>query len=165
MRDFIEIRPVRKEDITIINELIYNCFNEFISGDYSEEGINEFLRFINTDNIIKRYDQGSYILVACSNEKIVGVIELKDFIHISLLFVSKDYHKRGIARELVNKAIEVCVKNYYIKAITVNSSHYAIEIYEKLGFYKIENEKCVNGIKFTPMKIDINSKKQVELQE
>lgn len=159
MRDFIEIRPARKEDITIINKLIHNCFNEFISVDYSEEGVNEFLKFINIDNIIKRYNQGSYILVACSNKKVVGVIEIKGFRHISLLFVSKDYHKRGIARELVNKAIEVCVKNYYIKAITVNSSPYAIKIYEKLGFYKIENEKCVNGIKFTPMKIEINSKK------
>ncbi len=155
MEDIIDIRTIKKEDISIINRVIHNCFNEFIAIDYPEEGINEFMRFIHTDNIMKRYEKGNYTLVACNNKEIVGVIELRDFMHISLLFVSKGYHGKGIGRELVNQAIEVCKKNYYIRAITVNSSPYAVKIYEKLGFYKIEEEKCIHGVRFTPMKLKV----------
>jgi len=41
-------------------------------------------------------------------------------------------------------------KNSYI---TVNSSRYAIPIYKKLGFEKIDEEKEKDGIKFTPMRL------------
>jgi len=35
--------------------------------------------------------------------------------------------------------------------ITVNSSPYAVKIYEKLGFVPDGNEQMVDGIRFTPM--------------
>ena len=37
--------------------------------------------------------------------------------------------------------------------ITVNSSRYAVPIYEKIGFIKTEEEKEQDGLKFTPMKL------------
>ena len=37
--------------------------------------------------------------------------------------------------------------------ITVNSSRYAVPIYQNLGFIKTEEEKEQDGLKFTPMKL------------
>ncbi len=37
---------------------------------------------------------------------------------------------------------------------TVNSSPYAKEVYEHLGFVCTDTEQCVNGLRFYPMKND-----------
>jgi predicted GNAT family N-acyltransferase len=45
--------------------------------------------------------------------------------------------------------------------ITVNSSPNATKAYEKMGFTVDDEEQCVNGIKFVPMSLDLNTKKSV----
>lgn len=146
------IRSVRREELKNLSALIKDIFDEFIAVDCSRDGINEFLDFIDPNNMAKRYDRGNYLLVAVDEEEIVGMIELREFKHISLLFVKKEYHSQGIGKELVDKAMEVCKKNYYVREITVNSCPYAVGIYEKLGFIKFSEEKFIDGIKYTPMK-------------
>jgi len=69
-----------------------------------------------------------------------------------MLFVKKDYHRRGIARSLFQTAVkEICKKQDNVSKITVNSSPYAVEVYHRLGFVDIDKEQTVNGIRFTPM--------------
>ena len=46
--------------------------------------------------------------------------------------------------------------------IIVNSSRYAVPIYQNLGFIKIEEEKEQDGLKFTPMKLILKDKAEVE---
>ena len=46
--------------------------------------------------------------------------------------------------------------------ITVNSSRYAVSIYQNLGFIKTEEEKEQDGLKFTPMKLILKDKVEVE---
>ena len=46
--------------------------------------------------------------------------------------------------------------------ITVNSSRYAVPIYQNLGFIKTEEEKEQDGLKFTPMKLILKDKAEVE---
>jgi hypothetical protein len=41
--------------------------------------------------------------------------------------------------------------NYKGNIITVNSSPYGLGFYKKLGFVPTEEEKTINGIRFTPM--------------
>ena len=39
--------------------------------------------------------------------------------------------------------------------MTVNSSPFAVEIYQKLGFHALSGEQLADGIRFTPMKYTI----------
>jgi predicted GNAT family N-acyltransferase len=39
--------------------------------------------------------------------------------------------------------------------ITVKSSPYAVEIYEKMGFEKVGDEQEIHGIRFIPMMLKI----------
>jgi len=48
--------------------------------------------------------------------------------HISLMFVDKTHHKKGIARQMFNVVIEELAKNPTVTQITVNSSPYAVEV-------------------------------------
>ena len=69
-----------------------------------------------------------------------------------MLFVDKEYHHKGIAKELTLKMIDDCIQNNKkVVNITVNSSPYAIGFYQKLNFKEVSEEQEVDGIKFTPM--------------
>lgn len=39
--------------------------------------------------------------------------------------------------------------------VTVNSSAYAVPVYQHLGFVVMRPEQCVSGIRFTPMTLHL----------
>jgi predicted GNAT family N-acyltransferase len=70
-----------------------------------------------------------------------------------LLFVDKSYHKRGIAKELLRIAITDIHETYSeAEEITINSSPYAVRIYERLGFIATDSMQEKDGIIYLPMK-------------
>ena len=91
-------------------------------------------------------------MVAESDGKLAGMIELRGDNHISMLYVDKAFHRQGIAEELVKNALrEVSAGKQISDDITVNSSRYAVPFYESLGFIQYEEEKSVYGVIHTPM--------------
>ena len=87
--------------------------------------------------------------------KIVGIISLRNKTHISLLFVDKYYHKRGIGRALIVSLSKYVKAEIGQNRITVNASPYGVDFYHRLGFQDIEPEKQQDGIIFTPMFLNI----------
>lgn len=135
-----------------VADLIGVIFQKYIAKDYCSEGIQEFTRYIKPQSILKRFNEGNILITAKHDGKIVGVIALRDKTHISLLFVSDEYHQKGIAKSLINKAIQKTQKKYGKNTeITVYSSPYAERIYEKLGFEATDDEQEKNGIRYIPM--------------
>ena len=47
------------------------------------------------------------------------------------------------------------LKDYSSKTITLNSSPYGVPFYKAVGFVPTDEEKTVNGIRFTPMEYRI----------
>ena len=150
-------KKIEKEELQNTLNLVRIVFDEFEAPYYSEEGIISFYKFIDINNMSEQYSNGSLYFYGCFvNNIIVGMIAVKDFVHISLLFVDKQYHKQGIARTLFDDVMKICKeKNSSLKTVTVNSSPYAIRFYHKLGFTDISSERTVDGIKFTPMRLEI----------
>ncbi|WP_250673278.1 GNAT family N-acetyltransferase (plasmid) [Paraclostridium ghonii] len=133
-------------------ELIWNVFLEFEGPDYSEEGINEFKNFIDLNSLVKLIDENKLFMWGYFEaDKIVGVVAFREPCHVALLFVNKNYHKRGIASKLYQVGLNYFIENFQVKKVTVNSSPYAIKAYEKLGFTKTDAIQIVHGIKFLPM--------------
>ena len=153
----LEYREIKQEELPKTLDLVRKVFDEFEAPYYSEEGVASFYKFIDIDNILEQYTNGSLYFYGCFVDDIlVGMIAVKDFIHISLLFVDKQYHKQGIAKNLFDHMIQICKgKNPSLKMITVNSSPYAVEVYHKFGFFDISSEQVVDGIRFTPMKLSL----------
>lgn len=145
------------EDTAKVAGLIWEVFSEFEAPGYKQEGIDEFREFIEPKNMLARCQYGCYYFICYKYlGEIVGTISVMYNRHISLLFVKKEYHRRGIARKLLDFALKVTSRaEKKVTAITVNSSPYAVEIYEKMGFEKTNIEQEKNGIKFTPMKREI----------
>jgi GNAT superfamily N-acetyltransferase len=148
----VEIIKLQKSDISNALDLVWNVFQEFEAPDYSKQGIGEFRKFISYNSIIDKFDKGELYFWGCiDNDDLIGVITTRGINHICMLFVNKEYHRRGIARSLFQTVEERCKSENNISNITVNSSPYAIEVYHRLGFFDTDKELTVNGIRFTPM--------------
>ena len=135
-----------------ICDLVIHIFNEFIADLYSQRGVRQFLRYVKPRLLLQRSQANHFVMVAKIQEQIVGMIEVRNFEHISLFYVLKEFQMKGISKELLRRSKEMCLKNKPdLDQITVNSSPNAVQIYEKLGFHKIGSEQVRNGIIFTPM--------------
>lgn len=140
-----------------VSAFVWAVFAEFEAPEYTQEGIAEFKRYILPEQLKANVDNGTLSVICCKhNHELVGVVATRANRHISLLFVKKEYHRQSIARNLLAKSIQDCCRaNRNLSHITVNSSPYAVSIYEKLGFKKTNEEQVVCGIRFTPMKLSI----------
>ena len=97
-----QIRFARVEEWEDAMGLAWKTFLEFEAEEYGPVGIRNFEDFI-TDNALKRmFVMGKYqMIVAYAADKMVGMITLRNEMHISLLFVDKQFHRRGIGRALI----------------------------------------------------------------
>ena len=121
-------------------------FIESENESYSKEGIETFCNFVDNKKITKSFK----VYGAFEDNVLKGIIATDSpKKHICLFFVDKVSQGKGIGKELMR----VVVNNNENSYITVNSSRYAVPIYEKLGFIKMEEEKEQDGLKFTPMKL------------
>lgn len=138
----------------IISDLVWEVFSEFEAPDYSVDGVNTFKDFITPARLVDRVMNYGFKIYCCFDvDVLVGVLAFRDRSHISLLFVKKSHHRTGIARELLKRAIKELLKEKQVlEEITVNSSPYAVRIYEKLGFNAIDSMQEKDGIKFMPMR-------------
>lgn len=153
----ITYREIHQGEEENVCKLIIECFNEFVAPGYSEDGIIEFSKYVTLKSTRDRLSRNHFMLLALDGNLIAGVIEVRNNNHISLFFVRKEYQNQGIGRKLYELAIEKCkTLKPDVDVIDVNSSPYAVPIYEKLGFVKVSNEQIANGMRFTPMAIKIS---------
>lgn len=137
-------------------ELVWEVFEKYEVPDYEEMGVQTFRHFIDYHNMVEKIHQGemrfwgSYL-----NNYLVGVMALREGQHISLLFVRDKFHHLGIARNLVRMAVnQIELEVPEIRAVTVNSSPYAVGFYEKIGFKALGPEQKADGIRFTSMRLN-----------
>ena len=122
---------------------------------YSEKGIETFCNFVDNKEITKSFK----VYGAFEDNVLKGVIATdKRKRHINLFFVDKSSQAKGIGKKLMSIIIDHNENSF----ITVNSSRYAVPIYKNLGFIKTKEEKEQDGLKFTPMKLILKDKAEVE---
>jgi GNAT superfamily N-acetyltransferase len=152
----VQYRFMEPGEESRVAEMIARVFDEFIGPDYSDEGIREFKKYASEDGLRERAKDNHFALLASAQDRVVGMIEVRNNNHISMLFVDRDYQRQGISRTLLNKALEFCRRERPdLTRVTVNSSPYAVPIYERLGFRATEPEKVVHGIRFIPMVLQL----------
>jgi len=146
------------EEVEVSN-LVARSFNEFIAPGFSEEGVEEFFKYANHRALLKRSEAGDHFVIAAEREGvIVGMIEIKKRRHVSMLFVDKSFHRKGMASELLRLAIEdirSCDQIPY--KITVNSSPFAVSFYERAGFKPTSEPKTIYGIVHIPMALELTN--------
>ena len=140
------------------DEALFFAKNAYIESEdesYSKQGIETFCNFVDNKKITKSFK----VYGAFEDNVLKGIIATdRRKRHISLFFVDKFSQGKGIGKKLMNIVIDDNENSF----ITVNSSRYAVPIYQNLGFIKTEEEKEQDGLKFTPMKLILKDKAEVE---
>ncbi len=91
----------------------------------------------------------------------VGAIVVQPFweqLHIKYLFVEKNYRGQGIARQLMNHALEFGIKRGYHFAFVETMSFQAPEFYQKMGFtIEFSRQGYAENTTFHYLKKSLNS--------
>ena len=138
----LSIKQLDKKEIGGALDLVWNVFLEYEAPDYTQEGIETFYKSIHEENYLSMLAvYGAFI-----GEELVGVIATRNGgKHIALFFVDGKHHRQGIGKQLF--------KTGQKEEMTVNSSLYAVPIYNRFGFKDTGTEQAVNGVRFIPMEL------------
>jgi GNAT superfamily N-acetyltransferase len=152
----IEFRTAVPGDGGEISRLVCALSEKFIAPDLTPSGNRILLESMTPDSIQKNIQNGFQYHVAVSENQIVGVIGILDNSHLYQLFVADSHHQQGIASTLWEIARQTCLSRGNHGEFTVNSSRYALPVYERLGFVAQSGFKEKNGVIYIPMKWEIN---------
>lgn len=153
----VHIRPARLTDSADISRLISRNCQQLLMDDFEGDGLEFFLRSVEERAIREYMEQGFEYLVAEINDQLVGVIAVKDYSHMFHLFVDMAFHQRGIARQLWQQMKQLSLSKGNSGRFTLNSTTYALPIYQRWGF-KVTGEKAQRfGINYTPMALSLDT--------
>ena len=142
----IEIKQLLNNEKDEALLFVKRVFIESEDDSYTKKGIETFCNFVDNKKITKSFK----VYGAFEDNVLKGIIATDSpKKHICLFFVDKVSQGKGIGKKLMGFIIDDNENSF----ITVNSSRYAVSIYEKIGFIKTEEEKEQDGLKFTPMKL------------
>ncbi len=140
----MEIRLLAPDERTLALQLALDVFMRFVAPDYSDQGIETFLSYVESDAALNKLT----FYGAFEGNALIGMLATRSTNHISLFFVDERFQRRGVGRGL----FELVRSGASSDVITVHSSPYAKPVYEKLGFSAISDEQLSNGIRYIPMK-------------
>lgn len=136
---------------TELYDLIKKVYNEFVAPDYTAKGNIFFYEYIQPEKILERFlAKNEIVITAKCDNKIIGVLDIKNKSHISLLFVEKSFQGKGVSSILLNEYLKR-ISSLDVREITVHASPYSVKIYEKLGFLSESEMLEENGIRYLPM--------------
>lgn len=149
----LQIREGTLSDAKGISSLISRNSKLLLIDDFDDDGLQFFLRSVEAKSIREYMEQGFHYLIAEDNGEIVGVIAIKDYCHMFHLFVDKSYHQRGIAKMLWDEMRRYSLERGNRGYFTLNSTTYALPVYQRWGFEITSEPKRSYGIRYTPMKL------------
>jgi len=133
--------------------LVQAVFDRLVAPQFSQQGVDEFRKYVRPEALVERAREGHEVILALEGDVLLGMIEIREPKHISLLFVDEAHQGQGIGRELVSRALQHCDElNAGIASITVHASPNSVGFYRKVGFLHEGSERIENGIRYFPMR-------------
>jgi GNAT superfamily N-acetyltransferase len=141
-------------DAEQIAALIREVAAKFVLCDFTAEGRSRFLSDHTSMALADRIRTGFRYRIAKFRGEMVGVIGVRDWVHLSHLFVTEAFQGQGLARALWEQAKAECLQRSNQGTFTVNSAKTAVRVYEGYGFVATASVQDVGGVQFVPMKLD-----------
>lgn len=142
-----EIRQATASDAEAISRLVAGLAHFFLADPSSPE-VKPFLAGLTPASFTERIGSSKFNhYVAEDSVGVCGVIALRDGSHLYHLFVRVDAQGQGLSRALWEHAKALSGNLNF----TVNSSLFAVPVYERLGFVAKTPPQTANGVAFVPM--------------
>ena len=149
----MQIRPIIETDIAAVARLIRLLSEQFIVHESAPDAAAAFVREHDQDAVRRNIGAGMVYQVAESDAMLAGFIAVRDNTHLFHMFVDQRFHRQGVARALWEVARAAAVKAGNPGVFTVNSSNFAVPVYEALGFIRTNVTQYSNGIYYNPMQL------------
>lgn len=147
------IRPATIADAPAIAALIDDLM-PFLTLHPNGEGAEKFIENCKLAAIENYLSQARYhYQLAHIDGELAGVVAVRDNTHLFHLFVPRAMHRRGMARRLWQAARDTSLAGGNTTGFTVNSSVYALPLYQSLGFIATGPKVEMDGIAFVPMRM------------
>ena len=154
MQEQLTIRKARTEDASQTSELIGRVAYYFASSA-SGEVAPWFLESVTPSAIADHInDPKLNYLVGLLGPVLAGVIAMRDITHVHHLFVAPEFHRKGLAAKLWERAKADALASGNKEGFSVRSSEFAVPVYEYFGFRVIGARAEKDGIVFVPMKLE-----------
>jgi len=154
----MKIRIARKEDSSVISELLTTLTRKFIATEFTDVGVKNILHSMQPEAIAYYFDQGYRYHLGEIKNRVMGVVGTRDNSHLYHLFVKESEHGKGYSRELWEVAKAECLAQGNAGSFTVNSSLNAQEVYKSWGFVPIGGIRESGGVKDIPMKLVLSDR-------
>lgn len=141
------IRPAHVDDLPAISAVCLAAFDAAAAPSLSAAGVATFGRVAAADAFGARLQSDSHILVAEQEDRIVGVIELKEGRHLAMLFVDPACQGQGIGHAL----FEAVLPHLRAPQMTVRASLNAVPTYLRYGFVLDGDVGEFNGLVYQQM--------------
>ncbi|HEX6368143.1 MAG TPA: GNAT family N-acetyltransferase [Longimicrobium sp.] len=149
----MHIRPATPADAAAISALIMSVSPAFTVRP-DGEGAEEFFATISPGAIAGYLASPDYAYrVAEEDGALAGVVAIRGGTHLFHLFVSPAFQRRGLSRRLWETALKAAMQAGDPAELTVNSSLYAIPVYEHFGFRPTGPREEKHGVAWVPMKL------------
>jgi GNAT superfamily N-acetyltransferase len=143
---------MRPEECEAVASLVARTFHHDVAPGYPARGITEFLAYANAQGLHTRMAQAHTAWVAVAGEALVGMVEMREHRHVSLLFVDPAWQRRGVARALLSRVLqEARAARPLLAGVTVNAAPNAVGAYERLGFRPTGPLEERSGVVSRPM--------------
>jgi N-acetylglutamate synthase-like GNAT family acetyltransferase len=132
------IRRFRQEDAEEVSALIIKTLRETNSRDYSAEYIENYVKVLAPEDIIKRASW-THFYVLCKEETIIGCGAIgpywgkEDESCLFTIFVLPEYQGKGIGRKII-ETLEADAYALRAKRIEIPASITACAFYRKMGY-------------------------------
>jgi ribosomal protein S18 acetylase RimI-like enzyme len=158
MSTVVQYRRLRDSEVEDASALARRVFDEFVATQYSVEGQEEFRRYSSPRAMRKRHGDGYLAFAAERDGRLIGMLQLRDGEHITMLFVEGDSQRQGIGRSLIGAATDyVRTRQPPVRVLTVASTPNAIDAYRRMGFVPVGSEQVLKGIRFVSMQREIGA--------
>lgn len=104
----MRIREATLEDATAISDLIRPLAEKYIAHEFSAKGARDLLWSMEPEAIRGYFKSGYKYHVAEENGVLVGVVAVRDNMHLYHLFVPDTFRGQGFARKLWQVAHDAC---------------------------------------------------------
>lgn len=143
----MKIRTLQTSDVGAASAVCLAAFEHSVAVTLSDQGIATFQKVAAPESFIERMSQDTVMLIAEADSEVLGLAELREGHHVSMLFVRPDKQEQGIGKALLAALLEHARSDI----ITVKASLTSVSAYENYGFEITGDVGEIAGLMFQPM--------------
>ena len=152
-------RVVSRSEARLASGLVQQSFSDLAASDWEPHARQAFLNESAPIALSKALNTAIFAAGAFVEGAMVGFVLMPKPSQLSMLFVHPDHLRRGIARQLWDKARSHVETNFpEIKTIELNATPYAVNFYRSVGFVPISAEFTGDGCRATRMACGLHAR-------